>query len=365
MRLGIILGLVVLLPACGDVGSFTPDRAMKESTVESADPIEVYFTSGTPQAEKTAAAWDLGERCARVIESARESLLVCGHEIDNLAIISAIVSAHRRGVSVRVVTEKDYSDEIGPRMLRQAGVGVLCDNRSALMHNKFLVVDQQRVWTGSMNFTDNGVHKNDNNVVVFRSRELAANYAEKFRWFWEDQKFGGAPSKGHRIPYPDVMVNGVRVENFFSTHDKVDEKLIAAVNRARRSIKFLAFSFTHDGVAAAIARRAGEGVAVMGVFESRQNSRYSEFNRLASVPNVEVLLDGNRYNMHHKVMIIDDELVVTGSYNFSASATSDNDENVVFIHSSRVARQFDAEFQRVWWLAQRALARVEEATMRR
>lgn len=86
----------------------------------------------------------------------------------------------------------------------------------------------------------------------------------------------------------------------------------------------------------------------MGVCETRQESKSSEYERLSHHPGCEVVLDGNKYNMHHKVIIIDDALVITGSYNFSSGATRDNDENIVFINDVRLARRYDEEFARVY-----------------
>ncbi|MCL6441703.1 MAG: FAM83 family protein, partial [Thermoleophilum sp.] len=62
---------------------------------------------------------------------------------------------------------------------------------------------------------------------------------------------------------------------------------------------------------------------------------------------VDVLQDGNRYLMHHKVIIIDERTVVFGSYNFSASA-QENNENCLIVDSPELARQFVAEFNRVY-----------------
>jgi phosphatidylserine/phosphatidylglycerophosphate/cardiolipin synthase-like enzyme len=56
--------------------------------------------------------------------------------------------------------------------------------------------------------------------------------------------------------------------------------------------------------------------------------------------------------MHHKVMIIDRSIVITGSYNFSNSAEERNDENVVVIHNAEAAAQYLGEFQRVYNQAQ-------------
>jgi phosphatidylserine/phosphatidylglycerophosphate/cardiolipin synthase-like enzyme len=58
--------------------------------------------------------------------------------------------------------------------------------------------------------------------------------------------------------------------------------------------------------------------------------------------------DGNKYVLHHKVFIIDDKTVITGSFNFSASAQDGNDENVVIITDPDLAAQYIAEFNRRW-----------------
>jgi phosphatidylserine/phosphatidylglycerophosphate/cardiolipin synthase-like enzyme len=89
------------------------------------------------------------------------------------------------------------------------------------------------------------------------------------------------------------------------------------------------------------------------VFEEDQYNANigTEFDRLREA-GLDVRLDGNPYHMHHKVIIIDGQIVITGSYNFSRSAEESNDENVLVIHSQAVAAQFLAEFQRVFGLAQ-------------
>ena len=58
--------------------------------------------------------------------------------------------------------------------------------------------------------------------------------------------------------------------------------------------------------------------------------------------------DGNPRTFHHKVLIIDDQAVVTGSFNFSANADESNDENVIIVSNSDVAAQYLQEFQRRW-----------------
>ncbi|HLD04135.1 MAG TPA: phospholipase D-like domain-containing protein [Candidatus Nanoarchaeia archaeon] len=52
--------------------------------------------------------------------------------------------------------------------------------------------------------------------------------------------------------------------------------------------------------------------------------------------------------MHHKVFIIDNEIVITGSYNPTAGGDAKNRENILIIHNTNIAAQFIIEFERVW-----------------
>jgi len=67
---------------------------------------------------------------------------------------------------------------------------------------------------------------------------------------------------------------------------------------------------------------------------------------------LNVLLDRNPELLNHKIMIIDGQIVVVGSYDFTNRAENDNDENVLIIHSEAVAQKFLEEFQRVQSRAQ-------------
>ena len=100
--------------------------------------------------------------------------------------------------------------------------------------------------------------------------------------------------------------------------------------------------------------RAATGVEVAGVFEKTQvaggHSQYEKFRSAG----YSVFLDANPRNMHHKVIIIDGEIVICGSFNFSENADRSNDENMLIIYNRGVAAHFEEEFQRVHKLAKEA-----------
>ncbi len=106
--------------------------------------------------------------------------------------------------------------------------------------------------------------------------------------------------------------------------------------------------FGVDDLGAAVLARAEAGVDVKGIFETRgSETEYSEMGTLycAGVP---VRQDGNSRTFHHKVIVLDDETVITGSLNFSDNANSSNDENVIIVTHGEIAAQYLQEFERRW-----------------
>lgn len=312
---------------------------------------QVYFTSPRYPDEDQGHKGGLDERLAAAIDSAQQSVDVAAYDLDLLSVADALIAANEADVRVRVVVDTDNVDLPAVRNLKKAGITVVEDDRGVIMHNKFVVIDGATVWTGSWNLTDNGTYRNNNNIVELRSVRLAENYTAEFEEMFRGKDFG--PTSPADTPHPRLQIGGVAVENYFAPEDQVVDALLPLLEGAKSSIRFMAYSFTHDDIGQAMRDRAVAGVTVQGVFEDRQaNNEYSEYSRLHKVDGIEVRLDGNPYIMHHKVIIIDDETVVFGSFNFSVSADEKNDENLLVIHSADFATHFVAEFQRVWADAQ-------------
>ena len=281
------------------------------------------------------------------IASARQSIDVAGYSLSLDSVRRALIDAHKRGVSVRMVIESDNMDGFDVQKLVEAGIPVIGDRREGLMHNKFIVIDRSQVWTGSMNFTDSGTYQDNNNLIHIRSGDLAENYTAEFEEMFTDDLFGD--SIRAETPHPDLTIEGTRIETFFSPDDHPAARITELLNSAQHSIHFLAFSFTTDDFGDALIDRASAGVTVWGVMEAGQvrSNPGTEYDRLLQA-GLEVRLDGNPEHMHHKVFIIDEQIVIFGSYNFSLSAETRNDENLLVIDSPELAQQFMQEFERVY-----------------
>jgi phosphatidylserine/phosphatidylglycerophosphate/cardiolipin synthase-like enzyme len=294
----------------------------------------------------------IDEQLVAGIQKAQQTIDIAAYDFDLENVAEALVAAQERGVQVRFVTDSDNVDEAGIKILKKAKIKVVEDDRGAIMHDKFIVIDGYQVWTGSWNLTANGTYRNNNNVIVINSPRLAENYEAEFDEMFADKEFG--PNSPADTPHPVLTINGVQVENYFAPEDDVSEKVAARLEEAQKSIYFMAFSFTDDRMGRVIADKAKAGLAVGGVFEARgSDTEYSEYGRMRR-RGLDVLVDGNPYILHHKVLIIDEKVVVLGSYNFTQNADESNDENVLIVHDSGLAARYLEEYHRARALAESA-----------
>ena len=311
--------------------------------------FDLYFTDPTnPNAKQITGGPD-GPLVA-AIDSARLSVDAAIYSLSLNSVRAALIHAFRRGVHVRVVMESDNMDGTDPQLLIDAGIPLLGDRRQGLMHDKFMVIDRSDVWTGSMNFTNDGAYKDNNNMLHIHSDKVADDYEAEFNEMFVDDKFGG--DKRTVSPDPRVIIDGSPLDIYFSPEDHVQASLLDLLNNAQSSIYFLAYSFTSDPLGAVIRERAASGIKVSGVMDAGQveSNIGTEYDAFRSA-GVDVRLDANNGLMHHKVMIIDGQIVVMGSYNFSASAEAVNDENVIVIYNHEIAEQYQSEFERVYTIA--------------
>jgi phosphatidylserine/phosphatidylglycerophosphate/cardiolipin synthase-like enzyme len=109
----------------------------------------------------------------------------------------------------------------------------------------------------------------------------------------------------------------------------------------------MGYLLTRSDQADALIAKHREGVPIQVVLDGRNlDNSQSEATRLAAA-GIEVLPDGNCFALHHKVYVIDDRIVITGSANFTASADRFNDENTLIIEDPALAAHYIAEFDRV------------------
>ena len=308
--------------------------------------FEVYFTDPTNPISKQGTGGIDGP-LVDAIDAARLSIDVAAYSISLNSVRNALIRAHDRGVTVRVVMESENMDRSDPQRMVEAGITIIGDNRDGLMHNKFVVIDRSEIWTGSMNFTDSGTYDDNNNMFRIRSSKMAENYIKEFEEMFNDDLFG--PDIAAQTPHPFLTIEGTDVGTYYSPDDGVLSTLLPILQGAEESIHFLTFSFTSNELGDAVRAKEEEGIIVRGVMDEEQinSNQGTEFDPLRQA-GVDVLIDGIDGQMHHKVFIIDEKIVVLGSYNFSQNAETRNDENVLIVYSEQLADEYMKEFRRVY-----------------
>ncbi len=278
------------------------------------------------------------EDCSNVFEShiksANFSVYCAFYDIELKNIINSLAKKSKT-IDVKLVMDSsNFQSQI-------KGDGMKMDDNNQLMHNKFCIIDDKIVLTGSFNPTDNDNYYNNNNIVVIYSNVLARNYKDEFEELWNG-KFG----EGNNVQFPAIYINNAKIENYFCPEDNCASHIIDQIKNAKTSIYFMSFSFTNEEIADALIIQ--DGLDIKGIFDSSQSSsKFSQFKRLQEF-GINVKKDTNKYKMHHKVFIIDNQTVVTGSFNPTLSGDTKNDENVVVIHDKKIANQFLNEFNSLW-----------------
>lgn len=283
-----------------------------------------------------------------LLQRAQKSLDLAIYDITEPSIINALIQAHQRGVRVRIITD---SDSLNPgrhstghiQAMVEAGIPMRGDNRTALMHHKFMIMDGNEVITGSLNLTHSSLYRDNNNSLKIASPQLAANYQAEFNRMFEQGLMG---PNDHAIPYPVVKVDGGSIRTYFSPKGGTKQAILETLGRAQKSIRFAAFSVTDQDIQKMLIRKAREGVVVEGIFDGCMISQYSAYQDLLT-KNIPVMIDGNQALMHSKTFIVDRQVVITGSYNFSKSGEERNNENTLIITSSKVAGFYEQEHQRL------------------
>ena len=331
----------------GNNTTTTTTNSTGPSTV-SGNFYDLYFTkviNNDDEAAHTGA--EVEAALIAAIDGTQSTIDAALFELNAPDTTAAIVRALERGVQVRMVLDDEHALEDPESTAEEviaAGAQVRSDERSALMHNKFFIFDGATVWTGSMNITRNGIYNNNNNALLIKSPELAQNYQVEFDEMFNDGVFS-TRGDNQVTPNRSVVIDGIRIETYFSNEDRdeIQTRLVELINGATSSIRVMTFSFTVDAFGNPMIERLNAGVTVDAVFEVVGSLR-GQMRPLACA-GANVRQDGNRDILHHKVFIIDEAIVATGSFNFSNNALENNNENMLIIHDPTIAAAYTAEWQ--------------------
>src|SRR5215469_2097312 len=232
-----------------------------------------------------------------------------------------------------------------------------------LMHSKFVVRDGQTVWTGSANMTDDAFTLMENNILEFDSQALAGYYAQNFEDLWEKENFEHTGDI-HTEPVPLTFSNqsaNARVMFSPGCGLEIDAEIARRVRAAQRRVRICSLLINSGTLIGELGNLLRRGrVAIDGIYDRTQMEPvYEQWQQVPQnrwkIPALQEIIaragligknsapytPSGRHNfMHNKVLVIDNT-VITGSYNFSRNAQF-NAENILFVESAPLADTYGA-----------------------
>jgi len=353
--------------------------------------VDVFFNDPGTRVENM---WqpDAVDVMVQLIDSAETSIDFAVMGFSYTDVVDAFVRAHDRGVQVRMVGDAGHLYNNGYKTFDERRIPMVVGNLNHIMHDKFMVVDDRFIFSGTANWTPTDLVHNSNNFIMIDSPPVAADFQAEF-----EQMFGGVfgNNKVEIDNGRSYEVGDTTVEVWFAPNEDAMGRILEYVDAAEESVRFTIFAFTKDQVGSAFIRKQGEFNAkemvergldpddptsldalldvdfherrsVAGMIDRSQlhsNGQYHEVYRLLGAQ-IPMRLDANDNGLqpgdyqagggrlHSKTMIIDtdgaDPMVITGSFNWSSSATVSNDEYLLVLKGERITRMYDDYFESLW-----------------
>jgi phosphatidylserine/phosphatidylglycerophosphate/cardiolipin synthase-like enzyme len=135
---------------------------------------------------------------------------------------------------------------------------------------------------------------------------------------------------------------------YFTPPSDVAAAVIEVIDNSKSEVLVQAYGFTHNGIAQALLRAHARGVQVKVLLDAKTDSTNRYVTELLQAQQIPLRLDGGHAIAHNKVIVVDAELVITGSFNFTNSAQTRNAENLLVLKSSGLADSYKANWQTHW-----------------
>lgn len=276
-------------------------------------------------------------------------------------LIEELRAAKARGAEIQIVVDQNADGtftypqteelvkEFGPDCFR-----VESNSKYAIMHDKFWIFDDKKVWTGSTNINKSAVGKGYNNEisVLIESGNLAKQFEAEHAQMWA----GKFHTKKENVSIEDMpeTSDGVSAQVFFSPKDNAIEKgIIPLIQQAEKSIDLSLFHFSDPSIAKAILdAKKDRGVDVKLIIDATgaANAATHANVELLRAAGIQVKVENWGGKQHMKGGVVDGKHAVIGSMNWTASGVKRNDENCMVIRNhdglgAAMQTQFDESFR--------------------
>jgi phosphatidylserine/phosphatidylglycerophosphate/cardiolipin synthase-like enzyme len=290
------------------------------------------------------------------------------------------------------LSEDELDRRDGLRLIKVTNVPWIDDTAdgskgSGLMHHKFMVIDDQIVLFGSANYTMSDMHGdftkpetrgNANNLVRIDSKELATRFKQEFKIMWGDGPNGkldslfGTKKPSRKIDY--LIVGGAQIRIKFSpdsqdtAREQTSNGLIAtAIAGTKKNVDMALFVYSDQFISTILEEQQRQNVQIRALVEPQfayrdysstldmwglsstqdcktgKSSAWKQPIKTVGIPN---LVTGD--TLHHKFAILDRNMILTGSHNWTNAANHTNDEVLIAIQNDTVAAHYQREYDRLY-----------------
>ena len=291
-------------------------------------------------------------------------------------ILNALINAQKRGVKIRGIVDKnienknDYSgteyaiQKLGENIIKtdyKTEIDKLNKIKNKeiefnydffkghIMHNKFCIIDDEFVWTGTVNISSTGTGGfNENNACLIQSKDVAKIFKAEFEQMYVKELF-------HENKTPVYTKKGLKINNsniqiYFSPNKFViNSVILPEIEEAQNYIYLSMFLITNKKIVQSLINAHKRGVKIKLIIDAHHALQpYSKHEQLRKA-GIKVKVENWPGKMHAKTVIIDDKTIISGSANWTHSAFNFNDENLlVFKNVPNEVLFLKKEFQQSW-----------------
>jgi phosphatidylserine/phosphatidylglycerophosphate/cardiolipin synthase-like enzyme len=293
------------------------------------------------------------------VEQATQSIDVAIYSINYPKLVELLEMKHREGVEVRVIVPySNYAQHFGVFFNSEFEIKTLGKDDDNFMHHKFLIADNEKIISGSANFTNIQFKYDPGYILETSDSEIVHSFREEFEMLWQG-RFGYR--KLFNKEYTPLAMSSEYQNGFFELWmspgyrmNSVKYRKLDLIEQAQSSIKILGWRINDTKILSALNKKIKDGVEVEVLaddyyFYSEHSivdnlldiQRKSDFPinihsdsflnlvfEFGLLPIDETLDDDFNSFLHQHAMIIDDEILISGTNNWGFNGFYANDENV-------------------------------------
>ncbi len=289
-----------------------------------------------------------GEEIINSINKAKESIYFALYGVSGQdELFDALINAKNRGVEIKGVFDSDeYGKSIYDDYQKYSKhFDIISDSNSALMHNKFFIIDDKTVLTGSMNLSSTGSGGyNTNTLLKINSKEVALIYKKEF----DQMRQGKFQKIKEKLSLENISLNSSKISVYFSPNIAIERKICSLVENAKSEILVSAFYLTNQNIANSLILAKQNGAKIYIVLDAVGASNPKSKHKILRNAGIKLKVENYGGKNHEKNILIDNKILISGSSNFSKSGYARNDENTLIITDFAISKNYREHFFKLY-----------------